>query len=237
MEEVETTTADSSSEEQIVEEVSSETEVVEDTTSEETQETESVEQPETKPTRAENRIRETIARAKTAEARAAQLERELQTMRGSQQSYEGIDDSGIDPKKYGDSVLEKARAEARLEASQATDRRIEALRAEQDFPELKSNRLVQRSAQGYIAEGYTPYQAAQLAMEDFEDFRTSESRNIAKRNEADTAIRRTTYTPKGTNNSKSGHVYTEAEIASMSNDEYEANHDKIMDQMSKNLIK
>lgn len=202
------------SEEEIIEQDSSETEV-EDTASEET-----IKEPESKPNRAQERIRETIARAKKAEQEAAYWRNLAQ-----QPQENGVSEDGIDPVRYAEQV----KRDTLVATNQSVSVQIEALRAEQDFPELKTSKVLQSMAKGYIADGYKPYEAAQLAYEDYLEEVNNKKEDAKKRSLADKNLRSATYSPQGKKVSPSD-GFTPEEIDNMSTSEYEKNKSRILKQ-------
>lgn len=207
-----TTAEEQQSEEQTLDETSS-TEQSEDITSEET-----IETPEVKrPSRAQERIRDLIREKK-------ELERQLQTRQTD--TLEGVTEDGIDPQIFAQSVLQKA---AQQSQSTATAQ-IQALQAEQEFPELKTSKIFQTLAKGYVMEGYSPYEAAMMANEDYQEEVKATNEKAAKKVQADKTLRSATYTPTGTQQNKADHVFTDAEIAAMDHKTYEANRKKIFKQ-------
>lgn len=213
------------------EEQQSEEQTFDDTSSDETdntsEETLEAEKPEVKkPNRAQERIRETISRAKRAEQERDYYKSLAEGRQARTQDDDGVDDTGIDPTKFAQSLERRTLGKA----EQLVTTRLEAIQAEQDFPELKSSRIFQNLAKAYVSEGHTPYEAAMLAKEDYDAELKTRVEDKAKRQTADRNLRSATFSPSGTTTHKADSDFTEAQIASMSRDEYEKNLPKILKQ-------
>lgn len=218
--EVEKTTRESQPEEN-PEEAEAPEEQSEGSSSEETLNTAKEEsgKPEPKRSRASERIRELNAQKKALEAR-------LQQQQIQEPQLEGVDETGIDPQRYAESVKEQARREA-LNAVQLSQ---EFNQAFQQFPVVKENNLVRARAAELFDEGYTPVQAAEIASLEFEETQTALSQKSTTRQVAKQKSREGTYIPSAGRPVREDSEFTEEEISKMSIDEYERNKDAIFKQ-------
>jgi len=211
--EVEETTEESLPETNAEEsEASEETSQESDTPSEETINT-AEEEAEKPKSRASERIRELIAQKKALEA---QVQR---------QEIEGVDETGIDPTRFAQSVEQRANQSA-ANIAQST---IDYYEAEREFPLVKDNNMVRSRAAVLVDDGYTYRQAAEIATLEW-----NEATGDNKRRQASTNLRQTTQIPSaGKTKVQSSDTFTRAEIAKMSPQEYVKNQNAIQAQLEK----
>lgn len=218
MEEETSVEVEETTEESLPETNAEESEALEETTQEsntssEETETTAKEEAEKPKSRASERIRELIAQKKALEARVQKRE------------IEGVDETGIDPTRFAQSVEERA-GQSAAETAKAE---IEYYRAEQDFPLVKDNTMVRSRAAVLVDDGYSPYQAAEIASLEW-----TESTGGNKRQKASASMRQSTQIPSaGKTNVKTSDTFTRSEIANMSPQEYVKNQKAIQDQLEK----
>lgn len=213
-----TTTEEQQSEEQSLDETSSEQS--DNTTEESTQEPEVK-----KPSRAQERIQDLVKERNYYKQLA-------QGKQAKSDDIEGVDETGIDPNKFAQSITKRTESAA----ERIVNTRLEAMQAEQDFPDIKTSKVLQNMAKGYVSDGLSPYEAAAAAYEDYQAEIKTKEQSAAKRVQADKTLRSSSFTPSGNTTGKSEHIFTQEEISRMSPSEYEQNREKIFVQMNKGLI-
>lgn len=166
--------------------------------------------------RASERIRELVAQKKELEARLQKQTPQL----------EGVDETGIDPERFAQSVERRATQTAD-EAARAA---LEYYKAETEFPLVKDNTMVRSRASVLVDEGYTPTQAAEIATIEWNETTGNQS---ARRKEASAKMRQTTQIPSAGKAVQSSDTFTRAEIAKMSSSEYVKNASAIQAQLEK----
>jgi hypothetical protein len=198
-----------------------------DTPSEETSEaeeaeTETAEAEPAKPkrtSRASERIRELIAQKKALEAQLRQKEPEI----------EGVDDTGIDPNRFADS-LERRTARTAQTIAQST---LEYYRAEQDFPLVKENNLVRSRAGELVDQGYSPIQAAEIASLEWHEITGQEIKKTTQRKQAASNLRAGAQIPQAGKKVSTSGMFTRSEIDRMKPAEYVKNQAAIQAQLEK----
>ncbi len=211
--EVEETTEESQPEENTEEVEASD----EDTSSEETgeeAETAETEPEQPKKSRASERIRELVAQKKALEAQLRYREPEI----------EGVDETGIDPNKFADSLSKRTASSAQKVAQET----LEYFRAEQDFPVVKDNTFVRSRAGELVDQGFSPYQAAEIAALEWQETTGQETRKKATSN-----LKQKSQIPSAGKKQSSSSGFTRAEIAKMSPQEYVKNEAAIQAQLEK----
>lgn len=219
--EVETTTEESQPEVQ-PEETEAPQEETQEQSSEGTENTAEVE-PEApkKESRASERIRELIAQKKELEARLA---------KAPETHIEGVDESGIDPNRFAESVLKQA--EARSDRRYGYNRAIDEAR--QKFPEVAENELVGTRATALMSDGYTPVQAAEIATLEWRDQIDKAAKKSAQRQNAGEKMRQgASMSAAGKADKASSGGFTRSEIAAMTPAEYTKNARAIQTQIEK----
>jgi len=220
--EVEKTTEESQPEANLEEAEASE-EQSEDTSSEGTENTAEVESKAPRTSRANERIRELIAQKKELEAQLS--------VKPQEPNIEGVDETGIDPNRFAESVLRQAeqKADQRYIFNRAID---EATRR---FPEVAKNDLVGTRATALMSEGYDPIQAAEIATLEWREQLEMVNRKSTQRQNAGARMRQgASMSSAGQSGSTSGSDhFTRSEIAKMTPDEYEKNAKAIQSQLEK----
>jgi len=197
----------------------------EDTASEETietpAETQEVETEKPRKTsRASERIRELIAQKKALEAQL-QIRTEPQ--------LEGVDDTGIDPTKFAQS-LEKRANQTASNAAQST---VEYYIAEKEFPLVKENTFVRSRAGELVDQNYTPLQAAEMASLEWQEITGQFAQKEVQRQKASQTLRQTSQIPQAGKKVESSSMISRAEIARMTPGEYVKNQSAIQTQLEK----
>jgi hypothetical protein len=198
-----------------------ETEASQDISSEGTENTADVEPEAPKKSRANERIRELVAQKKELEAQLAQA---------PETNIEGVDETGIDPNRFAESVLKQAetKADQRYGYNRAIDE------ARQKFPEVAENELVGTRATALMSEGYNPIQAAEIATLEWRDQVDKVKTKSAQRQSAGEKMRQgATMAQAGKSNKATGGSFTRSEIAKMSPAEYTKNAKQIQSQLEK----
>jgi hypothetical protein len=218
MEENESVEVEETTEESLPEENTEEVEASEeDTSSEETgeeAETAETESEQPKKSRATERIRELVAQKKALEAQLRDREPEI----------EGVDETGIDPNKFADSLSKRTASSAQKVATQT----LEYFRAEQDFPAVKDNNFVRSRAGELVDQGFSPYQAAEIASLEWQ-----ETTGQVNRKQATSNLRQKSQIPSAGKKQSSSTGFSRAEIAKMSPQEYVKNEAAIQAQLEK----
>jgi hypothetical protein len=211
--EVEETTEESQPEENTEEVEASD----EDTSSEETgeeAETAEAETEQPKKSRASERIRELVAQKKALEAQ----------LRNRDPEIEGVDETGIDPSKFADSLSKRTASSAQKVAQET----LEYYRAEQDFPVVKDNTFVRSRAGELVDQGFSPYQSAEIAALEWQETTGQETRKKATSN-----LKQKSQIPSAGKKQSSSSGFSRAEIAKMSPQEYVKNEAAIQAQLEK----
>lgn len=219
MEENESVEVEETTEESLPEENTEEAEApeVEESTEESSEETENTAEAETeqpKKSRASERIRELVAQKKALEAQLRDREPEI----------EGVDETGIDPNKFADSLSKRTASSAQKVAQET----LEYFRAEQDFPVVKDNTFVRSRAGELVDQGFSPYQAAEIAALEWQETTGQETRKKATSN-----LKQKSQIPSAGKKQSSSSGFTRAEIAKMSPQEYVKNEAAIQAQLEK----
>lgn len=142
-----------------------------------------------------------------------------------QPAYDGVDESSIDPDKFATSVVQKARQEARQEINYQNS----LAQAASQFPMVAQSDLVGGRATALMAEGYTPFQAAEMATLEFQQTIETELSKSKIRSTADQRIRQNTGIPSAGRPAPSA-TFSDTEIANMSPAEYAKNRTAILKQ-------
>jgi len=213
--EVEETTEESQPEENTEEAEAPEVEESTEESSEETENTAEAEAEEPKKeSRASQRIRELVAQKKALEAQLRNREPEI----------EGVDETGIDPNKFAASLSKRTASSAQKVAQET----LEYYRAEQDFPVVKDNTFVRSRAGELVDQGFSPYQAAEIAALEWQETTGQETRKKATSN-----LKQKSQIPSAGKKQSSSSGFTRAEIAKMSPQEYVKNEAAIQAQLEK----
>lgn len=174
-----------------------------------------------KESRASERIRELIAQKKELEARLA---------KAPETHIEGVDESGIDPNRFAESVLKQA--EAKSDQRYSYNRSIDEAR--QKFPEVAENELVGTRATALMSDGYTPIQAAEIATLEWRDQIDKAAKKSAQRQNAGDKMRQgASMSAAGKADKASSGRFTRSEIAAMTPAEYTKNARAIQTQIEK----
>lgn len=219
MEENESVEVEETTEESLPEENTEEAEApeVEESTEESSEETENTAEAETeqpKKSRASERIRELVAQKKALEAQLRDREPEI----------EGVDETGIDPNKFADSLSKRTASSAQKVAQET----LEYFRAEQDFPVVKDNTFVRSRAGELVDQGFSPYQAAEIAALEWQETTGQETRKKATSN-----LKQKSQIPSAGKKQSTSTGFSRAEIAKMSPQEYVKNEAAIQAQLEK----
>ncbi len=219
---VETTTEVSQPEAKPEETEASQSESEEGQSSEGTENTAEVEtEAPKKESRASERIRELIAQKKELEARLA---------KAPETHIEGVDESGIDPNRFAESVLKQA--EAKSDQRYSYNRSIDEAR--QKFPEVAENELVGTRATALMADNYTPLQAAEIATLEWREQIDRAAKKSAQRQNAGEKMRQgASMSAAGKADKASSGSFTRADIAAMTPAEYTKNAKAIQTQLEK----
>jgi len=217
--EVDETTEDSQPEaNEEAESTSEDEDASEDITSEETEKP--VEKPKT--SRANERIRELVSQKKALES---QLKEKAQ--------LEGVSDDGIDPAKFGQSIMTNASNEAR----QAAQFEIEKLEAIKKYSFLENSQPAQLQVSRLINDGFSPLQAAELVSIEREQMMQEASENQKARAQAEVKLKKESQVDKAGRSAKSEGVFTMKQIEKMDVTTYRENIDEINRQLEAGLIK
>lgn len=179
-------------------------------------------EPEAPKSRASERIRELVAQKKELEARLQKQEQEPQ--------IEGVDETGIDPSRFAQSVMRKAEnvADQKYNYNRSIDE------ARQKFPEVAENELVGTRATALMGEGYSPVQAAEIATLEWKEATDREIKKSTQRKNAGENMRANAVIPSaGKTVKQSDGTFTRAEIAKMTPQEYTRNAPAIQSQLEK----
>jgi len=220
--EVEETTEESQPEENTEEVEAPESESEAGESSEETGEADEVEaetaeteaEKPKKESRASQRIRELVAQKKALEAQ----------LRSKEPEIEGVDETGIDPSKFADSLSKRTASSAQKVATET----LEYFRAEQDFPAVKDNTFVRSRAGELVDQGFSPYQSAEIAALEWQ-----ETTGQATRKQATSNLKQKSQIPSAGKKQSSSNGFTRAEIAKMSPQDYVKNENAIQAQLEK----
>jgi hypothetical protein len=212
--EVEETTEEPLPETNTEEAEASEVEESIEESSEETENTAEAETEQPKKSRATERIRELVAQKKALEAQLRQKEPEI----------EGVDETGIDPNKFADSLSKRTASSAQKVAQQT----LEYFRAEQDFPVVKDNNFVRSRAGELVDQGFSPYQAAEIASLEWQ-----ETTGQVNRKQATSNLRQKSQIPSAGKKQSTSSGFSRADIDKMSPQEYVKNEAAIQAQLEK----
>jgi len=218
--EVEETTEESQPEEKPEETEASE-EASEDTSSEETEKPAEVEtEKPQKESRASGRIRELISQKKELEAQLAEAPKP---------QLEGIDETGIDPNRFAESVIKQAeeKSDKRYSYNRALDE------ATRQFPEVADNQLVGTRATALMSEGYNPIQAAEIATLEWNEQVGKATAKSTQRQNAGAKMRQGASMSAGKSNQAGSSSFTRADIDKMTPQEYTKNAKQIQTQIEK----
>lgn len=217
MEENESVEVEETTEESLPEENTEEAEAPGGEAGESSEETENTAEAETeqpKKSRATERIRELVAQKKALEAQLRSREPEI----------EGVDETGIDPNKFADSLSKRTASSAQKVATQT----LEYFRAEQDFPVVKDNTFVRSRAGELVDQGFSPYQAAEIASLEWQ-----ETTGQVNRKQATSNLRQKSQIPSAGKKQSASSGFSRAEIDKMSPQEYVKNEAAIQAQLEK----
>lgn len=222
----EETATDDASEEQTDIEDSSESEEEDDNSSEEMKNTETDVENDKQP-RANKRIRELIKQ------RNEWKEKYIEAAKNRPQGN-GVDEDGIDPNKFRESLKSDILAETAGKNLDSNDTQLKT-DALKDFDFMKEE-IWQIEATNYVKQGYDPYTAAQMVEKKINYLRGIEKKNVELQNKADQKHKSNSYQTSGSTKANDG-IFTQEQIEKMSHKEYEKNLEKINDQLSRGLIK
>ncbi len=206
------------------EEVEAPTEETQVESSEVTENTAEAEPETPKTSRATERIRELIAQKKELEAQNRALKAQ------SEPQLDGVDETGIDPNRFAESVLKQA--EARADQKYSYNRQIDE--ATQKFPIVAENELVGTRATALMQEGYSPVQAAEIASLEWQDATEKEISRSTQRKQAGANLRaEASIQSAGKAVKTDSGNFTRAEIINMSPADYTKNASAIQAQLEK----
>jgi len=216
-------TTEESQPETNAEETEASEEQSEDISSEETENTAQVESEKPqRESRATERIREFFAQKKELEAQLRERTQEPQ--------IEGVDETGIDPNRFAESVLKQAekKADSRYQYNRALDE------ATRKFPIVAENELVGTRATALMSEGYSPIQAAEIAALEWQDQTEKIIKSSSQRRDAGDKMRQgASINAAGKATSSGSGNFTRSEIANMTPAEYTKNAKAIQMQIEK----
>ena len=149
--------------------------------------------------------------------------------------YDGVTDEGIDPKKFADSIMKQATAQANQTSTQQVQFQIDIIEVRKD-PVMKS-RVAQEHVSSLINQGIRPTEALEIYKDDLKTIKTEALEEAKNRKEANAAAREGTTVPASGKSSTPSGTFTWAQIDSMPMDDYRKNQTEIKRQAAAGLIK
>jgi hypothetical protein len=154
---------------------------------------------------------------------------EAQLQKRNEPQIEGYDETGIDPTKFAQS-LEKKASQTASNTAQST---VEYYMAEKEFPLVKENSFVRSRAGDLVNDGYTPFQAAELAALEWQEATGQEAKKVVQRQKASQNLRQASQIPTAGKKVETSGSFSRSEIAKMSPSDYVKNQSAIQAQLEK----